>query len=42
VYAREVRAAVQRAGFDPERFIAMHMKLGSWVDVESTALRGDN
>jgi len=22
--------------------IAMHMKLGSWVDIERIALRGDN
>ena len=42
VYAREVRAAVQRAGFSPERFVAMHMKLGSWLDVERIAQRGDN
>jgi hypothetical protein len=42
VYAREVRAAVQRAGFTPERFVAMHMKLGAWQDVERIAQRGDN
>jgi len=42
VYAREVRAAVQRAGFTPEQFIAMHMKLGSWLDIERIAQRGDN
>jgi hypothetical protein len=42
VYAREVRAAVQRAGFTPDRFVAMHMKLGQWVDVERIAQRGDN
>lgn len=42
VYAREVRAAVRRAGFTPERFVAMHMKLGQWVDVERIAQGGDN
>ena len=42
VYAREVRAAVQRAGFTPERFIAMHMKLGQWLDIERIAPRGDS
>ncbi len=42
VYAREVRAAVQRAGFTPERFVAMHMKLGDWTDVERIAQRGGN
>jgi hypothetical protein len=42
VYAREVRAAVQRAGFTPERFVAMHMKVGQWLDVERVAQRGDN
>jgi glyoxylase-like metal-dependent hydrolase (beta-lactamase superfamily II) len=42
VYAREVRAAVERAGFTPERFIAMHMKLGQWTDVERIAQRGGN
>ncbi|HUQ79808.1 MAG TPA: hypothetical protein VM076_01655 [Gemmatimonadaceae bacterium] len=42
VYAREVRAAVRRAGFTPEQFIAMHMKLGSWLDIERIAMRGDN
>jgi hypothetical protein len=42
VYAREVRAAVQRAGFTPSRFIAMHMKLGNWDTLEPIALRGTN
>jgi glyoxylase-like metal-dependent hydrolase (beta-lactamase superfamily II) len=42
VYAREVRAAVQRAGFTPDRFVAMHMKLSQWLDIERIAQRGDN
>jgi hypothetical protein len=42
VYAREVRAAVRRAGFTPEQFIAMHMKLGQWLDIERIAQRGDH
>jgi glyoxylase-like metal-dependent hydrolase (beta-lactamase superfamily II) len=42
VYAREVRAAVQRAGFTPDRFVAMHMKLSQWLDVERIAQGGDN
>jgi hypothetical protein len=42
VYAREVRAAVQRAGFTPDRFVAMHMKLSQWLDLERIAQRGDN
>src|SRR5689334_7341978 len=41
-YAREVRAAVQRAGFTPDRFVAMHMKLGQWTDIERIAVRGAN
>jgi hypothetical protein len=41
-YAREVRAAVQRAGFTPDRFVAMHMKLGQWADIEHLAQRGGN
>jgi hypothetical protein len=39
-YAREVRAAVQRAGFTPDRFVAMHMKLGQWTDIERIAMGG--
>ena len=42
IYAREVRAAVRRAGFSPSRFIAMHMKLGTWDDVDHIAMRGAN
>jgi hypothetical protein len=42
VYAREVRAAVRRAGFTPDRFVAMHMKVGTWDDVEHIASRGGN
>jgi hypothetical protein len=39
-YAREVHAAVQRAGFTPDRFVAMHMNLGQWSDIERIATGG--
>jgi hypothetical protein len=41
-YVREVRAAVARAGFTPDRFVAMHMKLGPWTDTERIAAGGAN
>ena len=40
IYAREVRNAVQRSGFDPDRFVAMHMKLSALRDIEPIAQRG--
>jgi hypothetical protein len=42
IYAREVDAAVRRAGFTPERFAAMHVKLSPWSDVERLARGRDN
>lgn len=38
IYARDVAEAVRRAGFQPERFAAMHMPLSAWSSLARLVL----